>query len=281
MAFLSHYTLVQFIYRLGQYNSLIRLFSISLGTVAGLVYSVEVNGQTSFVTAATNELKQEKWVVKKSVDFQITGKGDDPAWDKAAWGSMIKIDSGGRPYNSRFKILYSTKGIYVLFAGEDNRITTKDYKDYEEIYEGDVFEVFFHPEPEKPQYFEYEINQLDKELILTLVHGQGDNLAWAPWPKEYNQKRAVQKKVAVQKGQTSQESLIQVNSVITSWTAEIFFPYSIFGLLPDSPPQTGASWGANFCRIDYDSGKIVQWSWSKAITNNFHDLEKFGMVYFE
>ena len=258
-------------------------FFLLFTAVSGLIFFSAFLPDHSLKNAPVNigagfmkkDSSAEKWIVKKCDDFIINGKGDNAAWGKTSWGVMTKLDPEGKAYVSRFKILYTAKGIYLLFAGEDNKITTKDYKDYEEIYDGDVFEVFFHPVKDKPQYFEYEINQLDKELILTLVHGQGSNIAWAPWPPEYRNKRVVKKMVEVQGGKK------QVNGIIRSWSAELFFPYSIFGLLPDSPPQSGTSWDANFCRIDYDSGKQVEWSWSKTITDNFHDLDKLGSLLFE
>ena len=67
--------------------------------------------------------------------------------DKTAWQELIKIDSGGKNYYSKSKMLYSEKGLYLLFAGEDERISTKNYKDDDEIYEGDVFEFFLQPDP--------------------------------------------------------------------------------------------------------------------------------------
>ncbi|MEP7257033.1 MAG: carbohydrate-binding family 9-like protein [Flavitalea sp.] len=217
----------------------------------------------------------DHWTVKKCADFEIDGKGMNAIWATTSWGVMTKLDPEGKPYVSKFKVLYSEKGLYILFAGEDDKITTKDYKDFEEIYEGDVFEVFFHPQKDKPQYFEYEINQLDKQLILTLVHTPGENVAWAPWNYEYRNKQILKRKVDVAGGGKV------VNGRIRSWTAELFFPYSIFGLLPGVPPKSGDTWDANFCRIDYDSGSQVEWSWSKAITTNFHDLDKLGAITFE
>jgi hypothetical protein len=99
-------------------------------------------------------------LIRRTADFTITGKGDDPAWEKTSWQQFSKIDSGGRNYISKSKMLYSEKGIYLLFSGEDDVISTKDYKDGQEIYEGDVFEFFLHTDPDKPPYFEYEINQM-------------------------------------------------------------------------------------------------------------------------
>jgi hypothetical protein len=214
--------------------------------------------------------------VHKCTDFEISGKGNDPEWNKAEWSALgKKVDEGGKNYKSKFKVMYSGKGLYLLFGGEDDKITTHDYKDYEEIYEGDVYEVFFHPDPSVPIYFEYEINHLEKELILTLTRSKGQNLAWAPWDYEYKKNKLIVKKVNVTGGPQ------KVNSSIKYWTAEIFFPYTVFGLLPQSPPKSGTVWNANFCRIDYDSGKMIQWSWSPKIERDFHELNNFGSIVFE
>ncbi len=48
---------------------------------------------------------------------------------------------------SKFKMLYSPTGIYVLFSGEDEKITSDFKNDFENLYNADVFEVFFHPYP--------------------------------------------------------------------------------------------------------------------------------------
>jgi len=215
-------------------------------------------------------------LIKRCADFVITGKGDNKAWEATAWSVLgKKVDAGGKNYGTQFKMIYADKGIYLLFRGEEGKVTTKNYKDFEEIYEGDVYEVFFHPDPAVPLYFEYEINPMGRELILTLARSKTNNLAWAPWPTEYRQDRLVQRKVYVTGGQAA------VGANINSWTAEIFFPYAIFGLLPKSPPQPGTKWNANFCRIDYDSGRMVQWSWSTRIRKDFHELENLGTIEFQ
>jgi hypothetical protein len=111
---------------------------------------------------------KEPLAVKKCVDFNIVGDGSNPEWLNIKWNELIKLDSGGEEYKSRFKIMYSGKGIYLLFEGEDQKITTKFVKDFDNLFEGDVFEVFFLPDPEIPLYLEYEINQLNKELVLIM-----------------------------------------------------------------------------------------------------------------
>ena len=219
-------------------------------------------------------------IIRKTSDFTITGKGDNPAWNKTGWQEFTRIDSGGRNYSSKSKMLYSEKGLYVLFAGEDEQITTKNYKDDDEIYEGDVFEFFLQPDPSKPPYFEYEINQLDKQLILILSGSPNKNLAWSPWRYEYKMNPLIRKKVAISSG-TKTGEVMKPGAAIKYWSAEIFFPYEVLGLLPGLPPKSNMIWRANFCRIDYDSGKMVQWTWSRNIKSSFHELENFGFILFE
>lgn len=214
-------------------------------------------------------------IVRKCSDFTVTGKGDNAKWIKAAWNSLIKLDSGGRNYASSFKILYSNTGIYVLFSGEDDKITTRDYKDFDAIYNGDVFEVFFHPNPRTPVYFEYEINQLRKELILMLSRSTDQISPWAPKYPAAEDRRPVKRMVDVVGGK------IEVGASIKYWTAEVFFPYSVLGLLPGVPPGSGTIWNANFCRLDYDSGKMIKYSYSPGIQTSFHELDKFLSIKFE
>ncbi len=208
-------------------------------------------------------------------DFTITGRGNDPEWDKANWTNLAKLDKGGKNYESKFKMLYSTTGIYVLFTGEDNKITTKAYNDFEAIYNGDVFEVFLHPVPKNAVYFEYEINQLNKELILTLSKTNNQLYSWAPRYPSLEDRKPIKKMVDVIGDE------IKVGGSIKEWSAEIFFPYTILGLLPNVPPISGTVWNANFCRLDYDSGNMIKYSWSPTIQKSFHELDKFQSIKFE
>ena len=126
--------------------------------------------------------------VRKCFDFDLTGKGDNNEWSKTEWNDMIKLDSGGKAYSSKFKILYSAKGIYVLFYGDDDKISTTFDKDFENLFRGDVFEVFFHTDPKTTIYLEYEVNQLNKELVLLIPKVNGRARGWIPWHYENDRK---------------------------------------------------------------------------------------------
>jgi len=242
-----------------------------------LIYTVVLlmifqNGLLSGLVIAQSSALQEALVVRKCDDFDVTGKGDNDQWSKISWTLLTKLDEGSGGYESKFKILYSPKGIYVLFQSKDDKITTKEYKDFENIFNGDVVEVFFHTNPQIKVYFEYEVNPLGKELILAISNLDGQNhKGWIPW----RQNSGIIKRVDVIGGEK------KVNGTIQSWSAEIFFPYGVLGLLPNVPPKSGTQWNANFCRLDYDTGKMIKWSWTSTIEKSFHELEKFHSIKFE
>lgn len=211
-------------------------------------------------------------LVRKCADFNLTGKGDNHEWSMTEWNYLKKLDSSSKIYSSKFKILYSAKGIYVLFNGDDDKISTEYAKDFEDLFKADVFEVFFHTDPETPVYFEYEINQLNKELVLLVTKVNGKFHGWMPW--HYEKERKIKKMVNVVGGKKI------ANAKITSWSAELFFPYELLTALGNVPPTSGTLWNANFYRLDYDSGKMIRWAWGP-VQNSFHELEKFRPIKFE
>ena len=211
------------------------------------------------------------FLVRKCEDFTVTGKGDNVAWQKTTWNALTKIDSGGKENKTQFKIMYSPTGIYVLFEGDDSKITSNFQHDGDDLFDADVFEVFFHPMPTSPIYFEYEVSPLGKELVLLITNKNGKMSAWLPW---YRIEKRVQKKVVIVGGK------MKPNSPSKSWSAEIFFPYQLIDPITDTMPTSGMKWNANFCRLDYDTGKIIKFSWSP-IKVAFHEFEKYRSIQFE
>ncbi|HEA22959.1 hypothetical protein LCGC14_1414120 [marine sediment metagenome] len=217
---------------------------------------------------------QEPLLVKWCSDFNITGKGDNAEWDKTEWSALTKLDPEGSEYKSKFKVLASENGIYVLFQGEDDKITTSDYKDMDKIWKGDVFEVFFQTDTQETKYFEYEVNQFEKQLLLTISNSK-NGVSWIPFNGYDRNTYGTINKVEVLGGPQ------ELDGKITSWSAEVFISYRSLGLLSFVPPKSGTLWSANFYRIDYDTGTEVKWSWSPTIEQSFHDLDKFGTIKFE
>ncbi len=237
-----------------------------------LLAIISLKGLTGFAGVHNAPASDSLLVVKKCTDFAISGKGDHANWQKAGWTSLQKLDKAGAAYASRFKVLYSVKGIYVLFNGEDAVITSPFTKDFEKIFKGDVFEVFFHPQPDEPIYFEYEVSPLDKELVLLMVQRNEYIGGWSPWPYEPGSK--VKKKVTVNGGPKKDGASIK------SWTAELFIPYKLLGAFKNTPAVKGSIWKANFCRLDYDTGNMVKWAWAP-IETSFHETSRYFSLKFD
>jgi hypothetical protein len=205
--------------------------------------------------------------IKKTADFVLDGAGTNVQWDSAAWVNLIQLDSGVRGYDTKFKVLYSDAGVYVFFTGNDKKVTSTFTKDFDNLFTADVFEVFFHPQPKMPIYLEYEVNALNAELVLLVPHLDKKAMGWTPW--HYEGKRKVVKKVQVHK----------VNNEMYKWTAELFFPISLFGPLQNTELKKGVCWNANFYRLDYDAGKMIKFAWSP-VNASFHEYDKYGVIQF-
>jgi predicted TIM-barrel fold metal-dependent hydrolase len=210
--------------------------------------------------------------VKATTDFVVTGEGKNAAWSKAEWVAVPQRTKDGLPYESRIKLLYSGTGLYCLFEGTDKKLTAKIEKDFENLWEEDVFEIFLWPDEKHATYFEYEISPLNYELPILVPNFDGKFLGWRPW--HYDGPRKTRKGTAVTGGPK------KFGAAINSWSAEVFLPYALLEPLQNVPPKSGTVWRANFYRVDYDDGKTTRWTWVP-VGPSFHEYQKFGKLEFE
>ena len=209
--------------------------------------------------------------VKPTQDFDVTGAGDHAAWRNADWVTLQRRQPDGHPYDTRFKVLYSTTGLYCLLDGTDRQLTASMNEDFMDLWNEDVYEVFLWPDERFPTYFEYEISPLDHELPILIPNFGGQFLGWRPW--HYERDRLTRKATSIIGGPKQPQASIQ------GWRAEVFIPYALLRPLQNVPPKPGTRWRANFYRMDYDEGKRTQWEWAH-IDKTFHEYEKFGELLF-
>lgn len=210
--------------------------------------------------------------VKPTKDFEVTGDGKNAAWSNTEWEPIPQRTKEGLPYESRVKMLYSPKGLYVLFDGTDKKLGAKIEKDFENLWEEDVYEVFLWPDEKQTTYFEYEISPLNFELPILVPNFETKFFPWRPW--HYEGGRMTRKATAVTGGQKKS------GAAIGGWSAEIFIPYDLLVPLQNVPPKPGTKWRANFYRMDYDDGKATRWTWMP-VGKSFHEYQKFGTLVFE
>ncbi len=220
----------------------------------------------SETTDSENEI-----IIKKTIDFEISGDGTAENWQNTNWINIPKRTSSVHNYFTKAKLLYSETGIYVLFSCEDKKLTATMQSDFLDLWNEDVVEIFLQPDEHKPAYLEYEISPLGYELPIIIYNEKGKLNSWQPF--HYDADRRTRHATAVQGGEKKS------NSVVKSWTAEIYIPYKLMKPVLDKLPSSGTHWKGNFFRVDYDNEKI-HWSWQ--LTNgNFHEYDKFGSFQFE
>ena len=210
--------------------------------------------------------------VKPSDDFEVSGTGEHPAWRQAEWTSLQRRQPDGHPYESRFKLLYSPTGLYVLMEGTDRKVTASITEDFQDLWKEDVFEVFLWTDERHPVYFEYEISPLNRELPILIPNFGGQFLGWRPW--HFEGPRMTRKATSTVGGPKEPHASIE------GWKAEFFIPYELLKPLQNVPPKPGTRWRANLYRVDYDDGRTTQWDWAR-VGESFHEYQKFGELVFE
>jgi hypothetical protein len=209
--------------------------------------------------------------VKPAQDFEVTGKGDAPAWQQAEWTTLRRRQPDGHPYETRFKLLYSRTGLYGLMDATDKALTATMADDFMDLWNEDVFEMFLWTDERHPIYFEYQISPLNRELAILVPNFGGQFLGWRPW--HYERDRLTRRSTSTTGGPKAS------GAAIDGWRAEFFIPYSLLRPLQNVPPNPGTVWRANFYRMDYDGGKRTQWEWSP-VGESFHEYRKFGELVF-
>jgi hypothetical protein len=210
--------------------------------------------------------------VHRVEDFQVTGAGDAPAWEKATWLSMSRVGGEGN-YVTRVKVVYSKSGIYFLYDCGDRILNCTITEDFHDIFTEDVVELFIWTDERHPVYFEYELSPLNVELPILVPNQNGSFMGWRPW--HYDDDRRTRHATAVRGGKKESKAKIE------GWLAEFFIPFKLLTGLGNTPPQPGTKWRANMYRIDYDATKPTHWAWCHHTGIHFHDFKGFGTLVFE
>ncbi len=211
-------------------------------------------------------------LVKATTDFELSGDGSSSEWEETKWVSITQQANQSSPMETKFKVLYSKKGIYFLFFCQDFSLDASFTEDNEHLWKEDVLEVFLWPDTTKEVYFEYELSPLNYQLPLMVMNINGQRHRWQPWFFEDN--RAILHQTTVQGGTKKSGAIIE------SWQGEFFIPFSLLLPMGQVPPASGTIWKANMYRMDYVNNNGNYWFWQK-VNGSFHDIQSFGSILFE
>jgi hypothetical protein len=224
-------------------------------------------------------------------DIQITGRGDDSAWQSAAWTDyFVDIEGDKKPeprFRTRAKMLWNQRYFYVYAELEEAHVWATLTEKNAIIFHDNDFEVFIDPDGDGENYYEFEMNALNTIWELTLVKRYA---LGGPAMHGTNLPGLI--------------SAVHIDGTLNDprdedrrWSVEIAFPFAELAKHHNagkSPPSAGDVWRINFSRVQWRhntvDGKYVKvpreispednWVWSPQGLIDMHQPEHWGFVEF-
>ncbi len=189
----------------------------------------------------------------------LTADACSSFWETREFVLLRDVVTGAAPVQATtVRVAWDADEMRVLFHAEDTHIhatlTTRDAP----LYTEEVVEVFLDPVGDCECYFEIEVNPLNAVLDLVLRRNRSGCTKDVSWNCDGLRTR------------TRRDA--------DAWSAELSIP---FRSLAAAPPEPGATWRANFLRIDRPPEIPRELTaWSPTGIPNFHVPERFGVIAF-
>ena len=216
---------------------------------------------------------QETICRKVRIAPMIDGKLDDPAWANAQVIDQFPAFWSKTPSQkaTRARLVWDDHALYFAADLDDLELSSSGTKRNDRLWEGDVFELFFKPHIDRPEYYEFQVNP--RSVILELAFPQRGfdfNLLAARPP------------LGMQAVATLRGTVNQPGDRDQGWTVEGRIPWSVFAPSGEHP-KPGVEWRFALCRDDYgDAGtKPVLTSSAPLTKPSFHRYEDYGRLRFE
>jgi hypothetical protein len=202
----------------------------------------------------------------------IDGIPDEPIWIKARRIESFPGFWEGRPSDLRTVawLVWDDDALYYTATMADDDLWYSGEKHNDRLWEGDVFELFFRPHDDRPEYYEFQVNPRGALLELAFPRRGHpfDELAKLP---------PLGMEAVVKLGGTLNDDTEDVR-----WTVEGKIPWSIFAP-SGGRPKPGDEWRFALCRYDYGPGgkDPVLMSSAPLRRLSFHRYEDYGRLRFE
>lgn len=203
----------------------------------------------------------------------LDGKLDDDAWQKASIIDKFPSFWAGTPSSgsTRARLLWDDQALYFAAEMTDNELRAFGTKHNDKLWNGDVFELFFKPDAEKPAYYEFEVNPHSAVLELAFPRRGFDFDTLAARPAS-----------GIQVIAKIDGTLDAPGDRDRGWTVEGRIPWTTFAPT-GGKPAPGSSWDFALCRYDYgpEGTEPVLTSSAPLRRPNYHRYEDYGHLTFE
>jgi len=207
----------------------------------------------------------------------MDGKLNEPDWRKARPSKALGTPDGrslAPRHLTQFRMMWDDTNLYVGASCRDDDIYNDKTGRDASLWEQDVVEIYLDPGSDGKDYIELQVSPA--EQIFDAVFATHRTPKWEEAAKALTLKGLVAK--VDLDGTLNQRA---DTSADRRWSVEVQIPWAE---LPgvDGPPADGASWSANFYRIDVKSPKRdgFMGAWSPA-GGDFHNTSGFGTLTFK
>jgi hypothetical protein len=211
-----------------------------------------------------------RWAAQPPV---LDGKLDDKCWEQAApieqfaayWAKPPAPRAGTRAY-----LVWDDEALYYGATMTDSELRAYGTKRNDSLWDGDVFEMFFKPSAERPEYYEFQANP--RALIFECFFPKR-----GVYPKDLSQAPLLGNKAVV----TVSGTLDEPGDRDTGWTVEGRIPWSAFQPT-GGKPKPGDEWRFALCRYDYGpkGSQPVLMSSAPLSQPSFHRHEDYAKLRF-
>jgi len=229
----------------------------------------QVRGKGSIKAAAKPVLK----ALKAKGGLNVDGVLDEPDWDAALPSKAMQSASGGRAdpeANTAVMAVYDDKALYIAFHVTDNAIENPRKDRDDELWKGDVVEVYLDAGSDGKDYLELQVSPAN--VVFDALFKSHRNPDWKV-AREYTLK-GLQTAVVVD------GTLNKAGDKDTAYVVEMAIPFAAIPGFSGETPKPGTSFKANFFRIEARDGKVVSAQAFSPAGGDFHDLDKAGTMVF-
>jgi len=201
----------------------------------------------------------------------IDGKGDEPAWARAAWTPAFVPPNGkgGDAPATRARFLWDDSALYVHVECEDTDVwsdfTVRDSNTWEQ----EVVEVFIDADGDRKDYLELQVTPANVIFDARFAAYRKDLETARQWNM-----------AGLRTGAFVDGTLNARDDQDRRWSVELAIPFAEVPPLV-AAPRNGDVWRVNLFRWDAPKGdRQIAAAFSPPVVPDFHALDKFGRLRF-
>lgn len=198
----------------------------------------------------------------------LDGTIDDAEWGGAPWSEPFEISRGGTPaITTRARLAWDDDHVYLAFDTTDPDILGTFTKRDEPVYQQEAVEIFIRPGA-APDYLELQVSPRGTQFDARFTGGARRNM---------NTTYDARYEVGVALDGTLNDPSDRDRGWRTEWSIEL-------ASLGGARIEPGRPWRINMFRVAKDrvAGQLRpdESAWSPPLMGDFHNLERFGQLWF-